>query len=289
MPLEFLWDGSMEDEKNQTSGQIRARTNSEATMKQTVVILMVLALTLFYSSISIAENTALTLTAAASSVFSTSYSPDRAVDGYEYTYWVGGMDKSPWWITFDAGDVNYITKISMKWPYTPFTPKNYDIQVSSDGVVWENVYSSIAGIWSAQSEIKDINKNARYIKFYIRQVQFYFPMISEVKIYGRKNTIPRLMRFQAGLNDASGMPIEGAFNLTFRIYDTETAGTALWQETQNNINIEEGLLNVELGSVTPLNTLAFDKQYWLSVQAGIDPEMTPRFKLTGAPYSFIAQ
>lgn len=257
-------------------------------MKQAIA-LTVSALTLFYSSISIADDTALPLTAAVSSIFTYSCTSDKTVDGNESTYWIGGMDKSPWWISFDTGSVNYVTKINIKWMHTPFMPKDYDIQVSSDGAAWEKVHSNIAGIWSDRYEIKDINKNARYVRLYIRQVQVYFPMISEVKIYGRKTTIPRLMRFQGNLNDVDSEPLEGSFTLMFRIYDTETGGTALWSETQSNINIEEGLLNAELGSVTPLNALAFDKQYWLSIEADSDSEMTPRFKLTGAPYSFTLQ
>lgn len=256
-------------------------------MKQPI-ILTVLALTLFYSSVSMAEDAALTLTATASSSYSLCYGPDKAIDSNESTNWIGGMNKSPWWITFNTGALSYITKINMKWQFTVVTPKDYDIQVSSDGVTWESVYSGIAGVYDIQGDIKDINKAARYIRLYIRQIQYYFPMLRDVKIYGRKY-IPRLMRFQGSLNDMDGMPLEGSFTLVFRIYDAETGGTALWQETRNNVSIKEGLLNIELGMVTPLNALAFDKQYWLSVKIDSDSEVTPRFKLTGAPYSFTLQ
>lgn len=256
-------------------------------MKQAIV-LTVLALTLFYSSISIAEDTALTLTAAASSSLSSYYGHDKTVDGNESTYWIGGFYKSPWWITFDTGSANYIAKINMKWQDQHYTPTDCDIQVSFNGVAWENVYSGVTGVCSAQGDIKDINKAARYLRLYVRSTKYDFLTLKEVKIYGRK-TANRLMRFQGSLNDKDGMPLEGSFTLTFRIYDTETGGTALWSETQSDINIEEGLLNTELGSITPLNALAFDKQYWLSIEADSDSEMTPRFKLTGAPYSFTLQ
>ncbi len=257
-------------------------------MKQTVVSLTVLALTLFYSSISTAEDTALTLTAAASSYYSSSYTPDKAVDNNDSTYWVGGITKSPWWIIFDTGDVNSIAKINMKWQSQYYTPLNYDIQISSNGTTWENVYSAIQGMYNTQGDTKDINKTGRYIRLYIRSVQYYYPILKEVKIYGKK-CIPRLMRFQGSLNDSNGMPLEGAFTVSFRIYDRDIGGIPLWQETQSNINIEEGLFNAELGIITPLNALPFDRQYWISVKPGYDSEMTPRFKLTGAPYSFSLQ
>lgn len=97
--------------------------------------------------------------------------------------------------------------------------------------------------------------------------------------------IPKIIRFQGKIGDADEVPLDGAFTLTFRLYDAETGGTPIWKEVQGNVNIEDGLLDVELGSVTQLN-LAFDKQYWLGVEVGSDGEMFPRFKLTTVPYSF---
>lgn len=261
-------------------------------MKRAIVLLMVLTLALFYSSVSMAaEDTALNLTAAASSFYFSylySWGSDKAVDGDESTYWTGSKDKSPWWIVFDTwGATYYITTINIMWQGTFYTPTDYDIQISSDGVTWTNVYSYIKGSYSAQGETKAINKTARFVRLYIRQVQFYQPKIKEVKIYGKKIT-SRLMRVQGNLKDIDRTPLDGLFMLTFRLYDVETGGAALWQETQNNINIEEGLLSVELGSVKSLD-LPFDKKYWLSAQVEFDVEMSPRFKLTGVPYSFTLQ
>lgn len=259
-------------------------------MKRAIVFLMILTLALFYSSVSMAaEDTALNLTAAASSSYFSSFGiPADAVDNNESTYWIGGFNKSPWWITFDTwGTTYYITTINIMWQSTFYTPTDYDIQISSDGVTWTNVYSHIKGSYSAQGETKDINKTVRFVRLYIRQVRYYCPMIKEVKICGRKNP-SRLMRVQGNLKDIDRTPLDGLFTLTFRIYDVETGGAALWQETQNNINIEEGLLSVELGSVKSLD-LPFDKKYWLSAQVESDVEMSPRFKLTGVPYSFTLQ
>lgn len=99
--------------------------------------------------------------------------------------------------------------------------------------------------------------------------------------------IPRLMRFQGMLKDAGGAPLDGAYDLTFRLYEDELAGAPIWEEVQQNINIDDGLLDVELGSVTALE-LPFDRQYWLGVEVESDGEMVPRFKLTTVPYSFKA-
>ena len=97
--------------------------------------------------------------------------------------------------------------------------------------------------------------------------------------------IPRLIRFQALLEDKQENPLNGDFKLTFRIYDKETSGGPLWQEIQPGVSVEEGVLDVKLGSVNELNLL-FDKPYWLGVEVESDGEMTPRFDFTTVPYAY---
>jgi len=80
-----------------------------------------------------------------------------------------------------------------------------------------------------------------------------------------------------------GTPIDGARNLTFRIYDDTTGGGTLqWSETQNGVQVGHGLFNVVLGKSTALN-LAFDKSYWLEVEVG--GEVMPRIRFTSVGYA----
>lgn len=97
-------------------------------------------------------------------------------------------------------------------------------------------------------------------------------------------TVPRLMSFQGKLTNNADQPLTGNYDFTFRIYGAATGGAALWTEVQAGVAVETGIYNVLLGSVTPLN-LAFDTGYWLSVEIGADGEMSPRYRLTSAPYS----
>jgi len=101
---------------------------------------------------------------------------------------------------------------------------------------------------------------------------------------GSSGEPPQSIGFQASLEDTQGLPLEGTFDLTFRLYDTDFAGDPLWEETQN-VYVEEGLLDVELGAQTAIE-LPFDKQYWLGVEVEADGEMSPRFKFKSVPYSF---
>ena len=101
-------------------------------------------------------------------------------------------------------------------------------------------------------------------------------------------SIPHLLRFQANIQDSSGMALDGAYNISFKIYDVRTQGAPLWQETHTNVQVQQGLLDLELGSITALE-LAFDRQYWLGVEVENDGEMSPRFRLTSAPYAFSSE
>ena len=100
--------------------------------------------------------------------------------------------------------------------------------------------------------------------------------------------IPHLINFQGKATDKAGMPLNGTYNLTFRIYNVETAGTAKWSETQPAITISNGIFQVQLGSVTPLN-LAFDEPYWISIEINTDSEMSPRTRLASVPYAYKAE
>jgi len=99
--------------------------------------------------------------------------------------------------------------------------------------------------------------------------------------------VPKTISYQGVLTDASGTVVpDGNYNLTFRLYDVATGGTALWAEGQL-IAVSKGIFNVILGSVAPLN-LPFNKPYYLGVTVGAGTELSPRIALTGSAYSFRA-
>lgn len=99
--------------------------------------------------------------------------------------------------------------------------------------------------------------------------------------------VPRLINYQGRLTDTSGNPLTGSYALTFRIYDAETAGNLLWEETQSGVVIQKGVFSVLLGSVKSLN-LAFDKPYFLEIKVGSEV-MSPRQRITSAAYAIKAE
>jgi hypothetical protein len=97
--------------------------------------------------------------------------------------------------------------------------------------------------------------------------------------------IPQTVSYQGVLRNADGSLVSnGNYQMTFRIYGTQTAETSLWAETQT-LSVSAGIFSAILGSITTLD-LPFDQAYWLGVSIGEDPELSPRVALTSTPYSY---
>src|SRR3989339_482053 len=100
-------------------------------------------------------------------------------------------------------------------------------------------------------------------------------------------TIPQTINYQGVLKDVSGVVVpNGDYNIAFNLYDVETGGGALWTETKV-INVFEGIINTQLGSVFPI-TISFDKPFWLGITVEPGSELTPRIKLSSVPYSMMS-
>jgi hypothetical protein len=101
--------------------------------------------------------------------------------------------------------------------------------------------------------------------------------------------IPQTISYQGVLTDAAGVAVpDGPRNLTFKIYNAASGGSALWTEVQAAAPITRGAFAVILGSNTPL-TLPFDVPYWLGTAVELDAELAPRVPLASSPYSLNAR
>ncbi len=101
-----------------------------------------------------------------------------------------------------------------------------------------------------------------------------------------KGAVPQLINLQGVLRDGLGNPVpDGSYSVTFRIYNASAGGSILWSETKS-IATSGGLFTTLLGSVTPVADTVFnDSSRWLGVTVSLDPEMTPRQKLSSVIYS----
>jgi hypothetical protein len=116
--------------------------------------------------------------------------------------------------------------------------------------------------------------------------KYFFISMIFLFVFNINAEISPYLTFQGRLSDTTGFYLTGTYNLTFRLYDVETGGASLWDETQSSVSITNGITNVNLGNINPLANLSFDTEYWLSVEVNSDGEMTQRIKLTSSGYSF---
>ena len=102
-------------------------------------------------------------------------------------------------------------------------------------------------------------------------------------------TNPQLLFQGQLLNPATGQPVaNGAYGMTFNLYNVASGGTPLWTEVKQ-VSTTDGLFATMLGNVNPLNTGAFNgQQLYLGLAIGGDPEAAPRQPLGYSAYALFA-
>ena len=76
------------------------------------------------------------------------------------------------------------------------------------------------------------------------------------------------MPYAGRLTDRAGQPVaDGAYDLSFGLYGTESGGQVLWSEVQRGVPVSKGEFLTALGSVAPIPATAFDGQTGWLVQA----------------------
>lgn len=94
---------------------------------------------------------------------------------------------------------------------------------------------------------------------------------------------------QGRLTDGSDQPLNGAFDLTFRIYSAPAGGSPLWTESHSGVPVNQGLFSVNLGSSSTLPPSVFENSpRYLGISIGGGTELTPRLQLGATPYALRA-
>ncbi len=99
--------------------------------------------------------------------------------------------------------------------------------------------------------------------------------------------VPPLITYQGRLLDSTGAPVaDGNYHITFRLYDSPTDGTLLWESGSQSVPVTDGLFTYTLGSAVPLpDGLFAENLTWLGITVPPDPEMVPRVQLTSDAYT----
>ena len=93
---------------------------------------------------------------------------------------------------------------------------------------------------------------------------------------------PGAIPIQGKLTDASGRALpDGNYQVTFRLYETETGGTALCADS-NTVAVQDGLFS---SYVDYCYNHLHGQKVWLAVEVEGDGEMTPRQPIYAVPYA----
>ncbi len=96
--------------------------------------------------------------------------------------------------------------------------------------------------------------------------------------------------YQGVLTDASGNPLNGSVTITYRIFNTDTGGTALYTQSES-VTVTDGRFDSVVGpdAIGGLTPADLAQALWIEIQINdgmYNETLTPRQRLYGAPYAF---
>ena len=96
--------------------------------------------------------------------------------------------------------------------------------------------------------------------------------------------VPNTINFTGRLSKTSG-PVNGAVNLTLKLYDVASGGTPLWTEIHNNAGANNGLVFVDAGTLSTLDDTVFSGNR-LYLEIVVETEtLSPRIAINSVPYA----
>jgi len=106
--------------------------------------------------------------------------------------------------------------------------------------------------------------------------------------------VPQLINYQGRLTGTDGNAVaDGEYLITFTIWDdslSEAPSNRKWISPDCPVLVINGLFNCQLGSRESLPpwTMTNEADLWLGIKVGDDPELSPRTRLSSAPYAYKA-
>ncbi len=110
---------------------------------------------------------------------------------------------------------------------------------------------------------------------------FFFSLVVALALvtpgYAQNSTVS----VQGVLRDPTGHSVADAtYSILFKLYNVATGGSQLWEETQANVQVTNGVFFVKLGSVAALPAIDATQQYYLGFTVAGGTELTPRIELS---------
>ena len=222
---------------------------------------------------SVLAQSELSVSLASASSYYSSYTASKAIDNSLSTYWRGAFFKAYWWLTLDLGKDYSLGQISIWW-HKNYGSTNYNIQASTDGTTWTNLYTALSSAGGSTNPYKKdytFSGTYHYIRIYINKANGYYPIIYEVKLYGSlsDSTAPATPQVtDDGATTTSGGQLHaswvssdaesGISEYQYKITQDTVTGTTIldWTSTGTSSEVTKTGLS-----------LTADKTYYFSVKA----------------------
>ncbi|MBZ5545917.1 MAG: hypothetical protein LAO07_19950, partial [Acidobacteriia bacterium] len=105
-----------------------------------------------------------------------------------------------------------------------------------------------------------------------------------------QSSVPRLVRFNGTVKDATGKPLSGPVDVTFELFREDSGGQPLWWETQRVEVDAQGRYVVLLGAMhpdgLPMDLFTSGEARWLGIAVGKIEQA--RVLLVSVPYALKA-
>ncbi len=109
------------------------------------------------------QNLVIGKVATASTVENTSLSASAAIDQDSNSRWASVFSSDPQWLQVDLGQFMLFNEVRLDWERA--SAREYQIQVSSDGITWTSLYQEVAGD-GGLDKVSFANTMARYVRVY---------------------------------------------------------------------------------------------------------------------------
>jgi NedA-like, galactose-binding domain/LiaF transmembrane domain len=177
-------------------------------------------------------------------------SPDHAVDGDDKTRW-GSAFRNQQWLMVDLGASVPLSKVRLSWENA--YAKDYDLQVSNDGILWNTVRRVTGG--NGGVEDQEVGQTARYVRVLgLRRATPYGISLYELQVFDSDGQLIS----QGKRATASSVEDQVAFALWFRFWPLllVAGGLPLLLAPRNDANQVFGLVLTAMGAFVQLQNLA---------------------------------
>jgi hypothetical protein len=105
-------------------------------------------------------------------------------------------------------------------------------------------------------------------------------------VSGTFASVPDQINFQGTLTGSTGNPVDGQVSFALTFYINQTSTHPLWTETHPSVEVDDGLYQMMMGSITPFPHDLFNTaQLWLEII--VDGEtLSPRLQISSVAFGF---